>query len=78
MKQYLSTCRSAQESRILRQLEERQHFVENAHMYSLQDLIDVNSGLLVDYLKKIHGNFLTHIKNECLVSLELNLFYYFF
>lgn len=67
MKQYLSTCRSAQESRILRQLEERQHFVENAHMYSLQDLIDVNSGLLVDYLKKIHGNFLTHIKNECLV-----------
>ncbi|XP_064094869.1 differentially expressed in FDCP 8 homolog A-like isoform X2 [Macrobrachium nipponense] len=67
MKQYLGTCRSAQESRMLRQLEERQHFVENAHMYSLQDLIDTNSGQLVDYLKKVHETFSNHIKNECLV-----------
>ncbi|XP_068219744.1 differentially expressed in FDCP 8 homolog isoform X3 [Palaemon carinicauda] len=67
MKQYLGTCRSAQESRMLRQLEERQHFVENAHMYSLQDLIDTNSGQLVEYLKKVHESFSNHIKNECLV-----------
>ncbi|XP_071538102.1 differentially expressed in FDCP 8 isoform X3 [Panulirus ornatus] len=67
MKQYLSTCRTAQESRMLRQLEERQHFVENAQMYSLQDLVDVNSGVLVDYLKKIHSSFSFHIKKECLV-----------
>ncbi|KAG7153278.1 Differentially expressed in FDCP 8-like [Homarus americanus] len=45
MKQYLGTCRTAQESRMLRQLEERQHFVENAFMFSLQDLVDVNSGV---------------------------------
>ncbi|CAL4064428.1 unnamed protein product, partial [Meganyctiphanes norvegica] len=36
MKQYLSSCRTAQESRMLRQLQDRQHFVENSHMYSLQ------------------------------------------
>ncbi|XP_042209721.1 differentially expressed in FDCP 8 homolog isoform X2 [Homarus americanus] len=67
MKQYLGTCRTAQESRMLRQLEERQHFVENAFMFSLQDLVDVNSGVLVEYLKKIHNSFSSHIKKECLV-----------
>lgn len=68
MKQYLGTCRAAQEARMLRQLEERQHFVDNAHMFSLQDLIDVNSGVLVEYLTKVHASFASHIKNECLVS----------
>ncbi|KAK7085900.1 Differentially expressed in FDCP 8 [Halocaridina rubra] len=67
MKQYLGMCRSAQESRMLRQLEERQHFIETAYMYSLQDLLDVNSGYLVNYLKKIHESFSEHIKKECLV-----------
>lgn len=52
---------------MLRQLEQRQHFVESAHMYSLQDLIDLNSGVLVDYLTKIHSGFASHIKKECLV-----------
>ncbi|KAK3864460.1 hypothetical protein Pcinc_029859 [Petrolisthes cinctipes] len=66
MKQYLGTCRSAQEARMLRQLEERQHFVDNAHMFSLQDLIDVNTGTLMDYLNRVHASFANHIKNECL------------
>lgn len=69
MKQYLGTCRTAQESRMLRQLVDRQHFVENAHMYSLQDLIDLDSGILVDYLNKIHGSFSSHIKKDCLVNI---------
>lgn len=53
---------------MLRQLEERQHFVDSAHMFSLQDLIDVNNGILVEYLTKVHTSFASHIKNECLVS----------
>lgn len=71
MKRYLETCRSAQESRMLRQLEERQHFVENAHMYSIQDLIDVEAGVLVAFLQRVHQSFLEHIKTSCLVRLEL-------
>ena len=69
MKRYLTTCRVAQENKILRQLEDRQHFVDNCDMYSLQDLIDINSGTLFQYLNKIHQHFYTHIKDECLVSL---------
>lgn len=71
MKRYLETCRAAQETRMLRQLEERQHFVENTHMYSLQDLIDVEMGVLVTYLKRVHQSFSEHIKTSCLVSLGL-------
>ena len=67
MKRYLGTCRAAQETRMLRQLEERQHFVENSYMYSLQDLVDAEFGVLVTYLQKVHQSFSEHIKNSCLV-----------
>ena len=49
------------------QLKERQHFVENSNVYSLQDLVDVNTGLLLPFLTKIHSLFLTHIKSDCQV-----------
>ncbi|XP_076044585.1 differentially expressed in FDCP 8 homolog isoform X1 [Oratosquilla oratoria] len=67
MKQYLRTCRTAQENRMLIHLEKRQHFVENAYMYSLQDLIDIHTGVLLQYLEKVYKIFESHIKEECLV-----------
>lgn len=65
MKKYFVTCRQALESKLLLQLKERQHFVENSNVYSLQDLVDVNTGLLLPFLTKIHSLFLTHIKSDC-------------
>lgn len=65
MKKYFVTCRQALESKLLLQLKDRQHFVDNSSVYSLQDLIDVNSGLLLPFLTKIHSLFLTHIKSDC-------------
>ncbi|MCL4123071.1 UNVERIFIED_CONTAM: hypothetical protein GTU68_006665, partial [Idotea baltica] len=65
MKDYLRTCRMAQESRLLRRLEVRQHFVDSSHHYSIQDLIDLNQGVLVPFLKKVHQEFGTHIKETC-------------
>lgn len=49
------------------QLKNRQHFVDSANIYSLEDLIDVNSGSLLPFLTKIHSLFLTHIKSDCQV-----------
>ena len=49
------------------QLKNRQHFVDSANIYSLDDLIDVNSGLLLPFLTKVHSLFLTHIKSNCQV-----------
>jgi len=64
MKEYFMTCREAGSQKLLRLLQERQHFVENSYMYSLQDLIDVNNGTLITYLSSIESTFLRHIK-EC-------------
>ncbi|KAI5085941.1 differentially expressed in FDCP 8-like, partial [Silurus meridionalis] len=46
-------------------LQERQHFVENDDMYSLQDLIDIFNGRLSCSLTEIHTTFAKHIKLDC-------------
>ncbi|XP_030621849.1 differentially expressed in FDCP 8 homolog isoform X2 [Chanos chanos] len=46
-------------------LQDRQHFVENDDMYSLQDLIDISSGRLSCSLTEIHTTFAKHIKLDC-------------
>ena len=53
MKKYLVVCRLASEARLLRKLEERQHFVDDSDMYSLQDLVDVHNGTLALYLDNV-------------------------
>ena len=42
--------------------------MENVDSFSLQDLIDVNSGELLDYLRKVQAVFIKHIKEDCKVS----------
>ncbi|XP_066183507.1 differentially expressed in FDCP 8 homolog isoform X4 [Sylvia atricapilla] len=46
-------------------LQDRQHFVENDEMYSLQDLIDIEAGRLGCSLTEIHTLFAKHIKLDC-------------
>ncbi|XP_073785151.1 differentially expressed in FDCP 8 homolog isoform X4 [Danio rerio] len=46
-------------------LQDRQHFVENDDMYSLQDLIDTSNGRLSCSLTEIHTTFAKHIKLDC-------------
>ncbi|XP_070808945.1 differentially expressed in FDCP 8 homolog isoform X2 [Pituophis catenifer annectens] len=65
MKPYFITCKEAMEARLLLQLQDRQHFVENDEMYSLQDLIDINAGRLSCSLTEIHTLFAKHIKLDC-------------
>ncbi len=50
------------------QLTDRQHFVDNSDMYSLQDLIDVALDTMLPELAKIHSSFAQHIKTDCHVS----------
>ena len=47
------------------QLSERQHFVDNSDMYSLQDLIDLANDVLLPELTQIHASFALHIKTDC-------------
>jgi len=68
MKKYLMVCRIAQEERILTNLHERQHFVDNAHMFTLQDLLDIDSGVLTDYLTSKLTLFKEHI-TSCILCM---------
>lgn len=66
MKNYFISCKSAlQGSKLLLLLTDRQHFVDNADIYSMQDLIDINSGVLQEYLMQIHMTYAQHIKEQC-------------
>ena len=69
MKKYFMSCKAALESKLLLQLQDRQHFVENSDMYSLFDLEDVVSDVLLPQLAKIHASFAQHIKTDCQVRL---------
>lgn len=61
MKSYLTVCRVAAQFKLLRKLEERQHFVDTEHHYSLQDLIDVESGVLGTWLGQVLESWQDHI-----------------
>lgn len=61
MKKYLALCRVALSLKLLRKLEERQHFVEEGQLYSLQDLIDIESGVLGAWLGQILESWQDHI-----------------
>lgn len=50
------------------QLQDRQHFVENDEMYSVQDLLDTHSGRLGCSLAETHTLFAKHIKLDCEVG----------
>ena len=57
------------ESRLLDpQLQDRQHFVENDEMYSVQDLLDAHTGRLGCSLTETHTLFAKHIKLDCEVG----------
>jgi len=61
MKQYLVVCRLAQEEKLLRKLDGRQHFVESSAMYSLQDLLYLHSGSLGTFLGVLLSELQSHI-----------------
>lgn len=71
MKKYLTSCHIAQSKKLLWLLRKRQHFVENANLYSMQDLIDLEAGTLLKYLHQVLTVFEAHITKECEVSLSL-------
>jgi hypothetical protein len=65
MKVYLSCCPLASENRLLLRLSTQQHFVDSHSEYTINDLSEINSGKLIDYLTQVHADFARHIKLDC-------------
>lgn len=62
---YLLACRSAKEDHLLWKTVENTYLVELPDLYSLQDLIDTNSGELPSKLQTLVETFHVHIKETC-------------
>lgn len=65
MRRYLLVCRVATESHLLWRNGDSPHLIEGVELYSLQDLVDTNSGELPSKLHTIVDLFTKHIKVEC-------------
>ena len=65
LKVYLSCCPLATDSRLLLRLAKQQHFVDSHSDYTLNDLFEINSGKLIDFLTDVHADFARHIKLDC-------------
>lgn len=67
LNKYLLACRNATEDHFLWKNIDNLYIIEFPDLYSLQDLIDTNSGELPSKLHTVIERFLKHIKEECLI-----------
>uniref|UniRef100_A0A7E4V764 Phorbol-ester/DAG-type domain-containing protein n=1 Tax=Panagrellus redivivus TaxID=6233 RepID=A0A7E4V764_PANRE len=65
MKCFFLCCRSARNLRILQHLNRYQHFVESSDRYTMEDLIALHSGNLLQEIQDIVKIFRKHITEEC-------------
>lgn len=65
MRKYLLVCRKATEDHLLWKHVDIPHLINTSDMYSLQDLVDTNSGELPSKLHTLVDIFTKHIKVEC-------------
>lgn len=65
MRKYLLVCRKATEDHLLWKSLDTPHLIETPDLYSLQDLVDTQSGELPSKLHALTHVFTNHIKIDC-------------
>merc|ERR1712242_267051 len=66
-------CRIAGEERLLTQLQDRQHFVDSAEMFSFRDLVDIHTRVLQTYLQAKIARLKSHIEETVWLGRESGL-----
>ncbi|XP_058122971.1 differentially expressed in FDCP 8 homolog [Anopheles coustani] len=67
MKRYLTACRLAEQAKlIVKQIGKRRHLMQTVALYSVADLVGVEDGSLLGYLRSVRATFEHHIRN-CLI-----------
>lgn len=65
MRKYLLVCRVAKEDHLLWKNVDTPHLIESLDMYSLQDLVDTQTGELPTKMHNLVDLFTQHIKKDC-------------
>ncbi|XP_077870353.1 pleckstrin homology domain-containing family M member 1-like [Saccoglossus kowalevskii] len=68
LKAYLFTCKQSVAEELRRRVWPKEYMLDNVHLYSVTDLIQVQSGQLLPHLKKIINFAAKHVKNCSLCS----------
>lgn len=69
MRRYLCECRIATAAKILEgAIGTKRHLIQNIDMYSISDLIEVESGAIVDFLNRTFATYEQHIRKCQLCS----------
>uniref|UniRef100_A0A182IWH1 Uncharacterized protein n=1 Tax=Anopheles atroparvus TaxID=41427 RepID=A0A182IWH1_ANOAO len=67
MKRYLTACRLVEEAKLIaKQIGQRRHLMQTVELYSVADLVGVENGTLLGYLRSVRATFEHHIRN-CLI-----------
>lgn len=65
MKRYLVLCMEACTQGLPWKIGLRTHMIENSGNYSIKDLIDLQSGILLDELRAAYDTMHAHITQQC-------------
>ncbi|ESO97291.1 hypothetical protein LOTGIDRAFT_114879, partial [Lottia gigantea] len=65
MKKYILLCQQAMKVKLLRRLDNRQHFVESSDVYTMKDLMEVQTDVLLSEIAQVHSTWAQHIKTDC-------------
>lgn len=65
MKQYLVVCPEAPNKGLPWKSGLRTHMLESSINYSVQDLVDLHSGVLMDEIQSAYDSMKTHITETC-------------
>ncbi|XP_041367334.1 uncharacterized protein LOC121381964 [Gigantopelta aegis] len=65
MKKYILLCAEAMENKLLLLIKSRQHFVDSSDIYSMKDLLDIQTDVLLSELAAVHSSWAQHIKSDC-------------
>ncbi|XP_037905720.1 differentially expressed in FDCP 8 homolog isoform X2 [Hermetia illucens] len=64
MRKYLCECRVATEKKLLEgQIGNRRHLIQTPDVYSISDLVQAESGLLIEFLNRVYDAFEKHIRS---------------
>ena len=67
MKKYILLCADAMQNKLLLLIKSRQHFVDSSDIYSMKDLLDIQTDVLLSELAAVHSSWAQHIKSDCQV-----------
>lgn len=65
MKRYLVLCPEANNQGLPWKIGIRTHMIENSGNYSIKDLIDLNSGTLLEEIRSVYDTMHAHITEQC-------------